>query len=582
MYAVPPKYSITSLPSLKGFMPFLALLSICMDAIRLEATETIYLESGDYLVVDPSYDLPGPTTIADVGAVFYHEGGTGALLGTLNGSTANDQVGSGGITLFGSGASAGFVVRSPQWDNGTATDAGAVTMGGNPGYFGPFGGVVSATNSLVGSSANDQVGSGGITLFGSGASAGFVVRSPQWDNGTATDAGAVTMGGNPGYFGPFGGVVSATNSLVGSSANDQVGSGGVTLISDGGLEGFLVHSPMWDHRTATNAGAVTMGGFPGYFAPFGGVVSATNSIVGSHSNDQIGSGGLALQGSPSAIHLLSPNWCYGAGAATPVQLPPLPWSGVVSAANSIVGAENAEPEIALFQAPLIELASGGILDFGGVAESTTLSISLVIKNNGTDDLLLTGTPRVVLSGADAALFSIGTQPPALIVAGDSATVTVDFTPNSSGQKAAQLTISNNDGNENPYSINLSGIMLLPIANWRQAYFASSANSGPGADDADFDHDGIPNLLEYSFGLNPTQNTAGQLPQPALSSGNFGVSFNHPAQVNGITYGAEWSTSLSPSSWQPVTDTGVPPQHIFSVPVAGNARMFMRLKVSPAP
>ena len=76
----------------------------------------------------------------------------------------------------------------PYWDNGAATDAGAVTWGsGTAGVSG----VVSAANSLVGSTANDQVGYGGVTALSNG---NYVVRSPAWDNGAATDAGAVDLG----------------------------------------------------------------------------------------------------------------------------------------------------------------------------------------------------------------------------------------------------------------------------------------------------------------------------------------------------------------------------------------------------
>ena len=50
----------------------------------------------------------------------------------------------------------------------------------------------------------------------------YVVRSPDWDNGAVTDAGAVTWGnGTTGITG----AVSAANSLVGSTADDQVGYG---------------------------------------------------------------------------------------------------------------------------------------------------------------------------------------------------------------------------------------------------------------------------------------------------------------------------------------------------------------------
>lgn len=49
-----------------------------------------------------------------------------------------------------------------------------------------------------------------------------------------------------------------------------------------------------------------------------------------------------------------------------------------------------------------------------------------------------------------------------------------------------------------------------ITHWREAYFGSAANSGDGADNADPDYDGVPNLLEYAFGLNPRQGASGAL------------------------------------------------------------------------
>ena len=46
----------------------------------------------------------------------------------------------------------------------------------------------------------------------------YVVRSAYWDNGAATNAGAVTWGsGTTGVSG----VVSSSNSLVGSTSNDS-------------------------------------------------------------------------------------------------------------------------------------------------------------------------------------------------------------------------------------------------------------------------------------------------------------------------------------------------------------------------
>lgn len=347
---------------------------------------------------------------------------------------------------------------------------------------------------------------------------------------------------------------------------------------------FLIHSPLWDHGPAANAGAMTLiGGLNGPISA--GVVSAANSMVGSHPSDQVGSGGFAPRSDLSGVDMLSPNWCYGAGAATPFQLiPPLQfgsWAGVVSAANSTVGAESAEPEIVLRQPSPTEVPSGGSRDFGGVAANATSSLTFTIHNTGTDDLLLNGLPKVTVTGADAALFGIVAQPRDLIVTGDSATFTVNFTPTGTGTKTAQLSITTNDSNESPYVIQLTGTVLLPISDWRQTHFGGSANSGTAADGADFDHDGIPNILEYAFGLHPGQNSAGQLPLPAMNGGDLALIFNQPAHVSGVLYEAEWSTSLVPTSWQPVPDTGVHPQHVFRVPAMGNTKVFMRFKVSPA-
>ncbi|MEI7908716.1 MAG: putative Ig domain-containing protein [Verrucomicrobiota bacterium] len=118
-----------------------------------------------------------------------------------------------------------------------------------------------------------------------------------------------------------------------------------------------------------------------------------------------------------------------------------------------------------------------------------------------------------------------------------------------------------------------------LQSWRQTYFGSPDNSGDGADLNDFDHDGIVNLLEFAFGLDPTQNSAGMLPQARRIDNNFVISFSEPAGVNGIIYGAEWSETLEPGSWTEIDDTGISPQHTYSLPVDTRAKQYMRLKVT---
>jgi len=149
-------------------------------------TNVTVLPNGNFVVTDPGYDAAGP--IADVGAVHLYDGVTLALISTLTGSTANDQVGNGGITVLSNG---NYVVRSYLWHNGAAADAGAVTWGsGTSGVTG----AVSAFNSLVGSAAGDRVGYYGVTALANG---NYVVRSIYWDNGAVADAGAVTWCSSP-------------------------------------------------------------------------------------------------------------------------------------------------------------------------------------------------------------------------------------------------------------------------------------------------------------------------------------------------------------------------------------------------
>ena len=54
-------------------------------------TSVTVLPNGNFVVTDPYYDAPGP--VADVGAVYLYNGATHALISTLTGSTAGDQVG---------------------------------------------------------------------------------------------------------------------------------------------------------------------------------------------------------------------------------------------------------------------------------------------------------------------------------------------------------------------------------------------------------------------------------------------------------------------------------------------------------
>jgi hypothetical protein len=84
------------------------------------------------------------------------------------------------------------------------------------------------------------------------------------------------------------------------------------------------------------------------------------------------------------------------------------------------------------------------------------------------------------------------------------------------------------------------------------------------------------LLSVAFGLN-----GGQFPQPQRVGDDFVIRFTQPAGATGLRYGAEWSATLLPGSWQEVSDTGSGDEHRFAIPVTGASQGFIRLKVSEA-
>ena len=296
------------------------------------------LTNGNYVVSSPSWsDL----AIDNVGAVTLGNGATG-LVGSVNatnsliGSTADDRVGDPRVRPLTNG---NYVVRSPEWDNGGIPDAGAATWG--DGTLG-VSGAVSAANSLVGTTASDQVGSSLTTL----ANGNYVVRTSTWNGLGLVDLGAVTWG--DGTIGVKG-AVSATNSLIGSTAGDGIGSRGVTALANGN---YVVESPFWDNGGVVDGGAATWGdGAIGVKGP----VSTLNSLYGTTAGDQIGRGRVGALTNGNYIvgsHLWDNGGAIDAGALT--------WgdgavgvNGAVSTANSLYGT-NSDDKVSSGSGSLLE------------------------------------------------------------------------------------------------------------------------------------------------------------------------------------------------------------------------------------
>jgi hypothetical protein len=320
------------------------------------------LANGNYVVASPQWDHGG---IVDAGAATFGTAASGAIgsvsaANSLVGGSAGDAVASRIVAL----PNGNYVVGSTNWANGASARAGAATFGdANIGVAGP----VSASNSLIGSALDDRIGSGGIVVL---PNSDYLVVSPQWRNAQSPHAGSVTLGsGSSGVVG----AVDVANSLVGSSAEDRVGSGGVVVLDNGG---FVVASPGWRNAGAADSGAATFG------APalgIAGAVSALNSLVGTTAGDAIGQ---RVEGLPGGDYVVrAPAWDQAGrvdAGAIAFARSGLGVRGALSALNALVGTSTSDR---VGSTPIVALANGNFFaaspawDNGLIADVGAVSLA---------------------------------------------------------------------------------------------------------------------------------------------------------------------------------------------------------------
>ena len=90
--------------------------------------------------------------------------------------------------------------------------------------------------------------------------------------------------------------------------------------------------------------------------------------------------------------------------------------------------------------------------------------------------------------------------------------------------------------------------LTPIEQWRLLHFGTPANSGDGADNNDYDHDGVQNLLEYALGLQPRVPSINGLPVLSIITAgpnqHIALTFTRPLSATDITYQIEIGSTLT--------------------------------------
>jgi Leucine-rich repeat (LRR) protein len=113
-----------------------------------------------------------------------------------------------------------------------------------------------------------------------------------------------------------------------------------------------------------------------------------------------------------------------------------------------------EPEIKITHGNT-EILDGGSFSFADTAIGNSVDETFIIENTGNSDLILSNLP-ITITGNNADQFSVIQQPTTPIIPGGTSTFIIRFFPSSQGTKTAEISIDNNDSDENPYDITLNG------------------------------------------------------------------------------------------------------------------------------
>lgn len=188
-------------------------------------------------------------------------------------------------------------------------------------------------------------------------------------------------------------------------------------------------------------------------------------------------------------------------------------------------------------------------DFGSVSAEFSVTRVFIILNEGLTDLNLTGTPKVEITGTDAADFSLITAPTSPVAFGGGTTMfALAFTPTVPGKTSvAEIRVASDDGERSLYTFTVRGYAptstLQVFGNGEE--LINGSNPITLSNHTDFGGTSVGGTLERTFTL---QNSGeGHLrlngtPRVALSgthSGDFSV-YQLPSSVVGPSGG---NTSL---------------------------------------
>ncbi|WP_367872217.1 hypothetical protein [Luteolibacter sp. Populi] len=134
-----------------------------------------------------------------------------------------------------------------------------------------------------------------------------------------------------------------------------------------------------------------------------------------------------------------------------------------------------------------------------------------------------------------------------------------------------------------------GAPVTALQQWRQTHFQTMENAGAAADDADYDRDGLPNLVEYGLGTSPVA-WAGARPAMEMEGGRLSLSFALPVSPSAeLRYRVQatdvltgWTTLATKFGTQPWVWNGSGSSRVVVTPSGGKSLVTVGDEVSGAP
>lgn len=193
------------------------------------------------------------------------------------------------------------------------------------------------------------------------------------------------------------------------------------------------------------------------------------------------------------------------------------------------------------------------VDFGSTGVSTPLVKTFTIENRGYENLTI-GT--ILITGTDAADFEVTSSPSSPLLPLDSTPFNVTFIPSQTGTKNANISIDNNDSDENPFDFPVSGTgFILPEMNvtGNSVTIADGDTTPSASDHTNFGDAGAFDTIVRTFTIDNTgagDLTIGTITFTGSAASDFSISASPTSSVvpgGSTTFDISFTPTAGPST-----------------------------------